>query len=143
MMSMIAIQEHTDRMANDAILHGTQPLLIESLDQIGPDMEIPSLGSYIPHGWECTDNLFVDSSGFSEIGEAALTQDQMFDTMRERGVGLGYAVMEAGQFQVYVGIYAQVFCHTCGKRTDGIAKLTSTDDRDGKPICSSCILARS
>ena len=65
---------------------------------------LPNLGNYVPEGWRRTDRdpLFVDSSGFGQKGEPALTIDEMFDKLT---VGKSYAVIEAGQFQVYVAEY--------------------------------------
>lgn len=61
---------------------------------------IPFLGDYVPEGWAVVDSYFVDSSGSGGLWERALTQEQFFDKLK---VGRGYAVIEAGEFQVYVG----------------------------------------
>ena len=68
--------------------------------------KIPFLGDRIPRGWKRTNRapLFVDSSGFGDTSEPALTQDQFF---KELTIGMGYAVIEAGQFQVYVAEYTK------------------------------------
>jgi hypothetical protein len=42
----------------------------------------------------------VDSSGFGEAGEPALTLRQFLGKIK---TGCGYAITEAGQFQVYIG----------------------------------------
>ena len=65
-----------------------------------PSFPFPFLGSYIPKGWKLTKTYFVDSSGFGETGEAALTIHQFLGKIKS---GAGYAVTEAGQFQVYIG----------------------------------------
>ena len=79
---------------------GVRPLVAETDKQhlIG----IPTIGDYVPRGWKLVDTLFVDSSGFGERGEPALTMDAFYDLVR---AGFGYAVVEAGQFQVHVGIF--------------------------------------
>jgi hypothetical protein len=65
---------------------------------------IPFLGSYVPEGWYIEDGLFVDSSGFGAPGEAALTAAQFLQKLE---VGKGYAVIESGEFQVYVGVFGK------------------------------------
>ena len=49
-----------------------------------------------------TDMFFVDSSGWGEEGDPALTLDQFLKKIK---AGRYYAVIEAGQFQVFVGEY--------------------------------------
>lgn len=70
---------------------------------------IPFVGTYVAPGWSPVLDedgeqvtYFVDSSGFGTRGEAALTLEEFADLMRP---GLGYAVIEAGEFQVYVGLF--------------------------------------
>ena len=65
-----------------------------------PSFPFPFLGSYVPKGWKLTETYFVDSSGFGETGEAALTLHQFLGKIKTTR---GYAVTEAGQFQVYIG----------------------------------------
>ena len=71
----------------------------------------PFLGDYEPPGWEEVNSHFVDSSGMGAPGEAALTVDQFLDVIRE-AIAVepvtGWAVTQAGQFQVYVGEFRRV-----------------------------------
>ncbi len=48
------------------------------------------------------DEFFVDSSGFGQPGELALTKDQFLSKVKK---GLAYAITRIGQFQVYVTVY--------------------------------------
>lgn len=66
--------------------------------------DIPFLGSYVPEGWYLEDGLFVDSSGFGGMGELALTAAQFLQCLE---VGKGYAIIESGEFQVYVGVFGK------------------------------------
>ena len=50
------------------------------------------------------DRFFVDSSGWGEKGEAALTIGQFLKKVK---AGKYYAVIEEGQFQVRVGEYIE------------------------------------
>ena len=61
---------------------------------------IPNLGDFVPDGWTEVERHFVDSSGFGEEGEAAMTPEEFADKLK---VGTGYALVSEGQFQVYVG----------------------------------------
>lgn len=67
--------------------------------------DIPFVGSDPIKGWNEIDNLFVDSFGFGQIGEPALTTDQFFAKIK---AGLAYGVTEFGQFQVHVGVFEKV-----------------------------------
>ena len=85
---------------------------------------IPFLGERCPRGWKRVDPrkaglpvsflhddvvrgypaYFVDSSGFGTPDEPAMTFDR-FEKMVDRTGRYGYAVVQAGQFQVYVGVF--------------------------------------
>ena len=52
--------------------------------------------------WQQVDELFVDSSGFGWEGEPALTIEQFYKQVKK---GFGYAVVDSGQFQVFVGVF--------------------------------------
>lgn len=78
----------------------SKPLVAKS---DGQDMTgIPFIGDQRHKQWELIDELFVDSSGFGQSGEPALTIDAFRAKIK---AGLGYAVIDAGQFQVYVGVF--------------------------------------
>jgi len=64
----------------------------------------PDLGNYIPEGWRLIQEFFVDKSGFGQPGEMALTASQFISKVRE---GLGYAITQTGQFQVYIGEFEE------------------------------------
>ncbi len=54
--------------------------------------------------FEEINRFFVDSSGWGIEGEAALTINQFLEKVK---AGKYYAIIEAGQFQVYVGEYIE------------------------------------
>jgi hypothetical protein len=77
---------------------GKSPLLYDGVPE---DLRhIPNFGDYRPKGWKLVKTYFVDSSGFGQSGEGALTFDEF---VRQAKKGKGYAIIEAGQFQVYIG----------------------------------------
>lgn len=89
-------------------------------------LKIPFIGDRCPRGWKRVrldegfepgrrgvylgDNrgygaYFVDSSGLGGTGEAALAIGEFAERLK---VGYGYAVVEAGEFQVKVGVYQKI-----------------------------------
>ena len=66
---------------------------------------IPNLGDHVPDGFELMEEHFVDSSGFGAEGEAALTISQFIDKL---GTENGYAIIQSGQFQIYIGEFKRV-----------------------------------
>lgn len=65
---------------------------------------IPFLGSWVPEGWYLLDGMMVDSSGFGSSTELALTAAQFLQNLE---VGKGYAIIESGEFQVYMGVFGK------------------------------------
>ena len=102
MMSLEQIRAHSDTMTRHAKRNGIVPKII---DEENPGVRgIPSLGHRVPRGWKLVNTYFVDSSGFGSPGEPAKTLDE-FVSLVEGAPGFGWAIIEAGQFQVYVGQY--------------------------------------
>lgn len=98
MMSGDQIRQVATEAGKKAKRQGLKPWVCK--DKNSKPTSIPFLGDYVPNGWAIVDSYFVDSSGFGSPGESALTQEAFFARMK---VGRGYAVIEAGEFQVYVG----------------------------------------
>ncbi len=110
MMSGAQIAELSRQAARKAAREKKYPLLVEQGDidacqlllergQV-PHLGIPFIGDWRPRGYKPVgEPLFVDSSGFGSEREPALTQRQFVAKLR---AGYAYAVIEAGQFQVYV-----------------------------------------
>lgn len=79
---------------------------------------IPNLGTYVPEGWEEITRYFVDSSGHGAPDEPAMTFDQFRTEVRTVLAGkeilgiddrvYGWAIVEAGEFQIYVGLFKTV-----------------------------------
>ena len=88
---------------------------------------IPFIGRHLPKGWErvritpefdsnrrgiyADDNggfgaYFVDATGFGRESEPALTAGEFLRRIR---LGYGYAIVEAGQYQVKIGVAARRF----------------------------------
>lgn len=106
MMSLHTIQKMQQDAHRDAAKKSRLPYVVEQEDidawRHGRSLPVPFpfIGDYNPPGFTAEgDALFVDSSGFGAQGEAALTQDEMFDKLVP---GTGYALVEVGQFQVYI-----------------------------------------
>src|SRR3972149_10797559 len=106
MMSLQEINRISQAAAKRAARARKQPFVVEAEDlkDFGCVRGIPMFGDYIPEGWKLVNTYFVDSSGFGQPGEPALTIDEFTHKLV---VGRGYAVLEAGQFQVYMGEYVR------------------------------------
>jgi hypothetical protein len=110
MMSAAAIRNISRQAAARAARNHQTPFIMEQedLDETGRVLRhIPFLGNYLPKGFEKVDEYFVDSSGFGKEGEPALTFRQFCAKVRQNGSGYGYGITEAGQFQVYIGVYSK------------------------------------
>ena len=79
----------------------TQPM-IDAFKAHLPGWRFPHIGDRRPRGWKLVETLFCDSSGFGLSTEPALTIDQLGQRLE---VGMGYATIETGQFQVCLGVF--------------------------------------
>ncbi len=116
MMDLRTIRDLADQQARRAAREGQQPYVpfdAEEVRQYGVSTKIPfpNIGSYRPKGWLLLEDktMLVDSSGFGSWGEPALTlpgfRAKVLEYMQENPK-LGYAIIEEGQFQVYIGVFA-------------------------------------
>lgn len=101
MMSLESI-EQMSREAGERAAELAQEPLVAFTDKDASVFKCPNLGDYVPDGWKEVDRLFVDNSGFGSDNEPALTPEQFIDKVK---AGMGYAVVEVGQFQVYIGVF--------------------------------------
>jgi hypothetical protein len=103
MLSVEYIVSERQKEAKRASRQHRVPYIVEREDIASmPPFPFPKLGIYVPKGWKLTDTYFVDSSGWGEEGESALTAKQLLSKLK---VGYGYALREVGEFQVVVGEY--------------------------------------
>ena len=105
MLSPEQIKETQLQAAAKAARNRSVPLVSwpeDSARDLGRTM--PFLGEYVPEGWVMEETFFVDASGWGQEGEPALTLGQ-FDEIVRQHVGSGWAIVEAGQFQVVIGRY--------------------------------------
>ncbi len=105
---------HLIARENDAQLYEPSQALVARLQRNPSDWEmcaidIPNFGDYRPDGWELGQTFFVDKTGFDDQGPA-LSIERFLVQMR---VGLGYAMIEEGQFQCYVGEFNRVDVADC------------------------------
>jgi hypothetical protein len=110
MMSLESIRSESRKAASKAARTGKRPFIVEAEDlaewQAGrfSSLPFPFIGSYVPKGWSKIGESFVDASGFGGENEPALTIRQFIAQLT---AGHGYAITEAGQFQVYIGEYVK------------------------------------
>jgi hypothetical protein len=87
---------------------------LDEVDELVP-FPFPNLGDHRPDGWELVDQLFVDKSGLGQPDEPALTAEQLITEIKSRirdartnRDTLGWAIIEEGEFQLYVGVFRRV-----------------------------------
>lgn len=109
MISLSQIRSMSSDAAERAKKEGTEPVVVRNPNDLqalqNSEEHIPFIGDYVPEGFYLKDEWFVDLSGFGGPGEAALTIGQFFTKLSTLELPFGLAVTEAGEFQVYVGIY--------------------------------------
>ena len=114
MMSPESLQAINDEVAAKAAKHKKVPYVPfdNTEPERWPPFPFPSLGSYVPPGWERTeDTFFVDSSGFGRSSDPALTIYQFQQLIREFVTDhptYGYAIIDEGPFQLVVGAMKRV-----------------------------------
>lgn len=101
MMDNRELVANNDRNYREAKRKKLQPY-VAKVDGDEGVFKMQNLGCYKPEGWELREKLFVDSSGWGAEGEPALTIKQFLSRVK---AGLGYAICQAGQFQVYVNVF--------------------------------------
>ena len=106
MLSLKQIRLESQRAARNAARNHREPYIYEAEDQdTFPPFPFPDIGSYRPKGWKLIDEFFVDSSGFGNEGERAMTVEKFLKVLKP---GRGYAIIEKGEFQLFVGEFEQI-----------------------------------
>ncbi len=111
MMSLSTIHEMSREQAAKASKAHKKPFIVEAEDldlwrggTETPSFPFPNIGDYRPKGWTLVDTLFVDKSGCGSESEPAMNLRQLLARLE---VGKGYAIIEEGQFQLYLGEFVQ------------------------------------
>ena len=132
MMDIDTIVALNKEAGNKAKKDGVKPTTFEhkTLDRFDL-MKIVNLGNYVPKGWKRLDvnkyvmkwelpyshkildkgGLFVDSSGFGQPDEPALTIEQLISLMAKllsNKPSLGFGIVSEGQFQITIGVFENV-----------------------------------
>jgi len=103
--------DYLNRQAARKARRGKKEPQVVSLEEIEnfPPFPFPNLGPYVPAVWERVDaTWFVDSTGWGRSDEPALTVEQLKCELRHyvaENPDHGFAIVECGQFQCYVGAY--------------------------------------
>jgi len=82
-----------------------------------PPFPFPNIGSYRPKGWRLVDRHFVDKSGYGSPHEPALTIQRFLRVLKP---GMGYAIIEEGEFQCYVGEFRQLEKRNLSEPAEGV-----------------------
>jgi len=111
MMSYETIQALSREQGRKARRLGKKPRTFASDAEVEREHRtVPFLGDYTPRGWRHLQgrDLFVDKSGLGQVDEPALTESGFVDRILELRLedpAYGFAIIEEGQFQVYVGVF--------------------------------------
>jgi hypothetical protein len=111
MMSLATIHALEREAGKNAAQEGLLPYvpIHENEIETYPPFPFPILGDYRPKGWELVEELFCDSSGWGGSGEPALSVPQLkrklIELQRANNATYGYGVTEAGEFQLYLGVF--------------------------------------
>lgn len=103
MMGLSTIRHFQREAAKTAARAKKQPYVAwpgDTIENVTSHGGIPNFGDYRPKGWKLIDTHFVDKSGFGADYEPALTIERFIANLVP---GHGYAMIEEGQFQCYVG----------------------------------------
>ena len=102
MFSLEYIQALQDENTKKARKQGLTPYIAKT-DHDPEVRRCSFLAYYLPEGYELTDRqFFVDNSGLGGDTEPALTFEGF---LREVKKGYGYAIFEAGEFQICIREY--------------------------------------
>ena len=109
MISLDQIKALSDERAAQAAQDGLEPYVPFNAAEVNdyPPFPFPNIGSHEPKGWREINRLFVDSSGFGQPGELALTAGQLAFYVLNH-LDNGYAIVQEGQFQVYVAVFERL-----------------------------------
>ena len=85
----------------------TTPYLFKTKESITIEniRRLPLIPQTEINGFEYIQNYFVDSSGFGQENETALTFNSFIDKIK---IGFAYCINDAGQFQVNIGEFKPV-----------------------------------
>ncbi len=108
------IQQAARDAALDAFAQNQEPVCLGS-GQFHPPFPIPYIGTLVEQfdlPFREVETFFVDSSGWGEEGEAALTirefANRASDLVATHSRALFWGVTQAGQFQVYVTAFERI-----------------------------------
>ena len=113
MRSIESIQEAARDAALQAFADNQEPVCLGS-GQFHPPFPIPFIGTLVDQfslPYDEIETFFVDSSGLSQPGGAALTSEEFSlaasALVATFGAPVYWGIVETGQFQVYVRAYAK------------------------------------
>ena len=103
MMDLATIRGMSAERAAVAAQKNLEPLMMDYGDDVERIRGIPYLGDHRPDGWTLLRVFFVDGTGWGQRGEPAYTFEELLDLVV---MGRGYAILESGQFQLYIGEFS-------------------------------------
>ncbi len=112
MLSPVYIAKQNDIAAERAAKRESIPYLPFNIDEVNRwrgsrgAFPFPSIGNYVPEGYQRVEQLLCDSSGLGASNEPALTKTQLCDYIEQHiADNYSYAIGDVGQFQVNVNVF--------------------------------------
>lgn len=109
MMGIETIRQMNAERAAEAAERGLKPYVFDGVAEVDAltSFPFPHIGDHRPEDWTYVHKHFVDATGLGHDDEPALSASQFKRLIRKsvekNGSNVGFAIIEAGQFQVYVG----------------------------------------
>jgi hypothetical protein len=111
MMSLQTIRDLSRQMAVNAAANEVVPFNPKDVEAIKNwrRFPFPNIGEYRPGGWWLVDDAFCDKTGFDASGPAMSVDGlkQWCAEKLEADPTAGFAIIEEGEFQLYVGYFTQ------------------------------------
>jgi hypothetical protein len=110
MMSLEAIYYLAEEQAQKAAAENRVPFVPWNQDEITswPPFPFPNIGNYRPEGWELLESVRVNKLGDDDgrsYGVDGLKRWCSGTVSANQGKSVGFAIIEEGQFQLYVGAF--------------------------------------
>jgi hypothetical protein len=113
MMSLQAIADLSRQQAVRAAAHEIEPYAPADPDEPFKwnTFPFPNIGDYRPNGWCLVDTAFCDKTGWDNSGPAMSADalriwvSERVQIEQDKGYRAGFALVEEGQFQLYVGYF--------------------------------------
>lgn len=112
MMDLATLRRMNDAAVAKAKRLRQTPYVIRSTRALNnmPPFPFPNIGSFVPEGWREEEDLRLFVSKTSVDSGPALSTSQLckrLHELRAQNPKYGYAIVDEGQFQLYIGVFTK------------------------------------